>query len=186
MVLWKSNYLHAKEKKKNSYLYKGGPKKSQNLLIKMCTYSYMFKLPSPSKCPPCDAMHLSRYFFHCSKLWNLSILMPFSASTVFCFTSSTSAKCFPLRLFFMKGNKREVVQGEIRWIGRVGHAGYCQFLVKHSWTQRGVGRYAPKSPVMKWANALKESSKKFTEAEHSLSQQCQLVFWYRSVPGTFT
>ena len=40
---------------------------------------------------------------------------------------------------------------------------------------RGVGRCALKSPVMKWAKALKESSKKLTEAEHSLSQQCQLV-----------
>ena len=153
----------------------------------MYLYSYMLKLQSLSKYSPSDATHLSRHFFHCSRQFlNLSILMPFSASTVFCFTSSTSAKCFPLRLFFMKGNKREVVQGEIRWIGRVGHAGYCQFLVKHSWTQRGVGRYAPKSPVMKWANALKESSKKFTEAEHSLSEQCQLLHQYWWVPRTLT
>ena len=26
--------------------------------------------------------------------------MPFSASAVFCFTTSASAKCFPLRVFF--------------------------------------------------------------------------------------
>ena len=43
-------------------------------------------------------------------------------------------------------------------------------------TQRGVGRCAYKSNVMKWANTLQESSKKkFTEAEHSLSQQHQLA-----------
>ena len=43
-------------------------------------------------------------------------------------------------------------------------------------TEHGVGRCACKSPIMKWANTLKESSKKFTEAEHSLSQQCQLAY----------
>ena len=34
---------------------------------KMCIYSYMFKLQSPSKYPPFDAIYLSRRFFHCSK-----------------------------------------------------------------------------------------------------------------------
>ena len=34
------------------------------------------------------------------------ILMPFSASAIFCFTSSTHAKCFPLRTFFTWGNKQ--------------------------------------------------------------------------------
>ena len=47
-----------------------------------------------------------------------------------------------------------------------------------------MGRCTHKSPIMKWANALKESSKKFTEAKCSLSQQCQLVHWYRWVPRT--
>ena len=42
-------------------------------------------------------------------------------------------------------------------------------------TQYGVGRRAHKSPIMTWANTLNESSKKFTKAEHSLSQQRQLV-----------
>ena len=53
-------------------------------------------------------------------------------------------------------------------------------------TQRGVDRHACKSPIMRWANTLKESSKNFTEAERSLSQQCHLVDWYRWVPRTFT
>ena len=36
--------------------------------------------------------------------------------------------------------------------------------------------YTRKPPIMKWENALRESSKKkFTEAEHSLSQHHQLV-----------
>ena len=53
-----------------------------------------------------------------------------------------------------------------------------------SLTQSSVGRCACKPPIMKWASALKESSKKFTEAKHSLSQQCQLVHRYRWVAGT--
>ena len=81
--------------------YKRGPQKT-NLFIKNCIYSYMFKFQSPSKCSVFGAIHLSRCFFHCSKLLlNLLILMPFNASSVFCFTSSTSAKHFPLRNFFI-------------------------------------------------------------------------------------
>ena len=52
-----------------------------------------------------------------------------------------------------------------------GHAIFGQKLLN---TQHSVGRCAGKSPIMKWANAL-SLQKKFTEAEHSLSQQCQLV-----------
>ena len=49
-------------------------------------------------------------FFHWSKQFlNLSVLMPFSASAVFCFTSSTSTKCFLLRtFFFIQGNKKKL------------------------------------------------------------------------------
>ena len=38
-----------------------------------------------------------------------------------------------------------------------------------------AGALACKSPIMKWANELKESSKNFTRAECNLSQQCQVV-----------
>ena len=49
--------------------------------------------------------------------------------------------------------------------------GVILFLVKKLInTQCGGGRWARKTPIMK------ESSKKFTEAEHSLSQQHQLVY----------
>ena len=57
-----------------------------------------FKLQSSSKYSPLDEIHLLRHIFHCSKqILNSSILMPFSASDVFCFTASTSAKRFSLR-----------------------------------------------------------------------------------------
>ena len=42
----------------------------------------------------------------------------------------------------------------------MGHGVHAVFAQKLLNTQRGVGRCAHKSPIMKWANALKESSKK--------------------------
>ena len=88
--------------------------------------------------------------------------MPFGASAIFCFTSSTLAT--HLRTFFIWGN-RKITQGEIGWIGRVGHRVMSFFGQKLLYTHCGVGRCSCKSPIMKWANALKESSSKFTEAE---------------------
>ena len=94
----------------------------------------MFKLQSPSKYSPLDAVYLLRCF-NCSKQFlNLSILMPFSASAVFCFTSSsTSAKCFPLRTFFIKWNKNSHSGWD--WVNREGGIqGLCHVLVKNCWT----------------------------------------------------
>ena len=69
---------------------------------------------SPSKYSPFDAIHLSRLFFHCTKqVLNLLILMAFSASAIFGFTSSTSVKYFLLRTFFIQGNKKKIVQGKL-------------------------------------------------------------------------
>ena len=62
--------------------------------------------------------------------------MTFSASAIFCFTSFTSAKCFPLRDFFIWENKqKKVTRGEIPWgeirpIGNVGHGGHAGFWSK--------------------------------------------------------
>ena len=51
----------------------------------------------------------------------------------------------------------------------------CCFGPKLLNTQRTEGRRARKSPIMKGASGLEESSKKFFELEHNLSQQRQLV-----------
>ena len=93
----------------------------------MYLFLYMFKLKSPSKYSPFDTVHPTKHFFHCSKQFsNLPILMPFSASAIFGFTSSTLANRFPLRTFFTWGNKKWH-SGEIMWIGRVGHRGHIAF-----------------------------------------------------------
>ena len=116
-----------------------------------------------------------------STAWNFlnsPVLMPFSASAVFCFSSCTSAKCFPLRTFFIQGNKQKVSWDEIGWIVRVEHGGHAVFGQKLLNTQCGVGRYACKSPIMRWANTLSlQKKKKFTEASHNNAS------WYIDTDG---
>ena len=123
------------------------------------------------------------FFPHCSK----QFLNSFCCVLFHLFPIS---KTFPFEDFFLSGetNKqtRKVTWGEIRGIGRVEHGGHVLFLVKNCWTL-----------IMEWAGEvvnypswngqpLKEFSKNFTEAEHNLSQQHQLVYWCRWVLRTFT
>ena len=95
-------------------IFEVGPQKKTEFIHKKLCYFYMFKLQSPSKYCPLIQYTSQDIFFYCSKQFlNSSILMPFSASAVFCFTSSTSAKHFPLRTFFIQANKKIVTWGEI-------------------------------------------------------------------------
>ena len=97
--------------------------------LQKIVYSYVFQFQSPSKYSQFDAIRLSRCLFHHSKQFldlNSSILMPFSAFAVFCFTSSTLAKCFPLRTFFIWGNKpKKVAWGQGRVNREGGALGSC-------------------------------------------------------------
>ena len=117
--------------------YTRGDPKPQKFIYKKCvfTYSYMCKLQSLSEYSPCDAIYLSRHFFHCSKQFlNSSNLMPFSPSAIFCFTSSTLAKGFPLRTFFIWGHKRSCSEQD--WVngegGDGGHAIFRSKIADHS------------------------------------------------------
>ena len=92
-------------------------------------------------------------------------------------------------LFFIQGNKQT---NKKRRSGRDqvnresgAQESHC-LLVKNCWTLSMVwaSALAYKSPIMKRANAFKESSKKFADAEHSLSAHRELVHWYRWVPRT--
>ena len=138
----------------------------------------MFKPQSPSKYSPFDAVHPSR-LSHCSREFlNTLILMPFSASAIFCFTSSTSARLFPLRIFFIQGNKKSL--WEIGWTGRVGHGGCAGFGQKLLNTQRGMGRCSRRSPVVKWANALKVFKKNSLKPNAASRNNCH---WYTDTDG---
>ena len=121
----------------------------------------MFKPQSSSKYSPFYAKHLLRHFFHCSKQFlNSSILMPFSSSAVFLCHLFHISKMFPFENFFHPGKQQKCCSGKIGWIGRVATGVMLFFNQKLLNTQHGVGRCAWKSPIMKWANELKESSKK--------------------------
>ena len=102
-------------------------------------------------------------FSHCSKEFsNLSILMPFSGSAGFLFHLFHIGKMLPCEDFFHPGKqkKKKSCLGQ-DWVTKEGEArGSCSFFgQKLMNTQRGVGRCAYKSPTMKWANSVKESSK---------------------------
>ena len=114
-----------------------GPPSPRIYLWSIVCLFLVFKLQSPAKYSPFDSVHLSRLFFHCSKWYlNSSISMLFSASAIFfCFTSSTLANCFHLRMFFHLGKQEKVTWGEVRWIGSVGQGGHALFG-EHS-AQRG-------------------------------------------------
>ena len=63
---------------------------------------------------------------------------------------------FPSEDFFPFREIKKVAQGEIGLIGRVGHGVMPYFGQKLLNTQHGVGRRTRQSPIMKWANVLKE------------------------------
>ena len=70
------------------------------------------------------------YITRSKQFLNSLILMPFSASVIFCFTSSTSAKHFPLRTFFIWGNKKKCPLGR-DWVNRESGAwGHAVFWLK--------------------------------------------------------
>ena len=149
----------------------------QKFYEKLCIYSYMFKLQSPSKYSPFYAKHLLRHFFHCSKQFlNSSILMPFSSSAVFLCHLFHISKMFPFENFFHPGKQQKCCSGKIGWIGRVATGVMLFFNQKLLNTQHSVGRCACKAPIMKWANALKETCKKnslkLNAAPHNNASWC--------------
>ena len=100
---------------------------------KLCIYSYMFKLQSPSKYSPFEEIHLSRLFstaqnsFWIRWFWCLLVLLPFFVSPL------PHWQNVSLWGFFIQGIKKKLP----RWI-RVnrenGARGPHCFLVKNYWT----------------------------------------------------
>ena len=67
------------------------------------------------------------------------------------------SKMFLFEDFFHPGKQKKFSWGEIGVIGKVGYGDHRVFGQKLLTTQCGVGRWAYKSPIMKWANVLKDS-----------------------------
>ena len=127
-----------KRTKQRTWLLRDGegrpPQKMEFIYKKLCILMYLhFRLLQ-------STLHLMQNTYQdvFSTLQNgfwISILMTFRAFAVFCFTSSTSAKHFPLRTFFIWGNKKKRRSGEIGWIGSMEHRGHTIFgqkLLEHS------------------------------------------------------
>ena len=132
---------------------------------------------SPSKYSQFDAIHLLRHFFHCWKQFlNLLILMPFSASAIFCSPLPHWQNVSFWGLFFIQGNKK----GHSGWDGvnrKGGAQGSCHFLVKNCWTLcavwAGVLVNHPAWNGQMWWKSLQKNSLKPKAASH----------WYTDTDG---
>ena len=67
---------------------------------------------------------------------------------------------FSFEDIFHLGEEKQVARGEMGSLGRVGHGGHAVFGQKMLNTQHSVAGALVHQPFMKWANALKEPSKK--------------------------
>ena len=86
--------------------------------------------------------------------------MPFSASAVFFFLHRFHiGKTFPFEESSSSETNKKSGSGQDQVKRGVGHRGQAVLGQKLLNTQHGVGRCAYKSPIIKWANMLKESSK---------------------------
>ena len=156
--------------RKKIHIYDERLKKTE--FIKKCVfiYSYMFKLQSPSKYS-FDAIHLLRHFLHCSKQFlNSSVFMPFFVSKLF-----HISKTFPFEDFFHPGGKKNLTEGKIRWLGRVGHEDHAIFGQKLPNTQCSVGRCTHKSPMANWPNMFKKPLEKTSLKPNAASHNAR---WY--------
>ena len=87
--------------------------------------------------------------------------MPFSASAIFCFTSSISSKMFPFEEFFSSKETKNQSLGRDQVTFREGKAGdYGVLGQKLLNTQSSVDRCARKSPIRKGVNTLSLQKKK--------------------------
>ena len=133
---------------------KGDPK--NGIYKKLCIYSYMFKLQDFH-----STLHLMQYTY-----WDIFSMAQNSFWTrrFWCILVLLSVLVSPLPyqenvslwgLFSSGETKKSCLEGEVSWIGGVGHRDYAVFGQKLPNTQWDVGRYTCKSPIMKWANTLK-------------------------------
>ena len=158
--------------------YKGRPRKKWNLFIKNCVFilvclnfSHLQSILHLMQYPYWDSFSTAQNRFWTHWFWCLLVLLPFFASPLPHQQNISLWGCFPSG----KQKKDTLVKIWDSWVGRVGHWGHAVLGQKLPNTQHGVGRCTGTSSIMKQAHALKEFSKKFTEAEHSFSQQHQLV-----------
>ena len=119
----------------------------------MCIFSYMFK-PVTFKVLSIWCNTPIKMFFSTAQnsfwthwFWCLLGLLLFFVSLFYI------SKMFSFEDFFHPGKQKSCSGWD--WVNREGGSmGVMPFLVKNCWTF-SVGGYTCKSPIMKWANALK-------------------------------
>ena len=100
----------------------------------------------------------------------------------FCFTSSPSEKHFSLRTFLHPGKQTQTSLLGRDWVNEVGvveHGGHAVFSQKLN-TQRSVGKCIRKSPIMKWANTLKNLQKNSLKLNIAFHNNAS---WYTDTDG---
>ena len=121
-------------------------------------------------------LHLMQYIYqdffpHSSKQFlNLSILM-LLVLLLFFVSPLPHRQNVSLEDFFHPGRQKSS-SGQDRVSREGGAQGSSCFGKKLLNTQCSVGRCTGKSPIMKWANTLKESSKKPNTASHKNTSWC--------------
>ena len=109
-----------------------GDPQNWNLFIKNCVFILTHLNFSHLQSTLHVMQYIYRDFFSSTQKFLKSfIFMPFSASAVFCFTSSPSAKRFSLKIFFIWGNKQTNKKSHLwhNWVTREGGAWRsCCFL----------------------------------------------------------
>ena len=112
----------------------GGAHNPLEFIYKNCVFILTCLNFSHLQSSPFDATSLCNIetFFSCSKQFlNLSLRCLLVLLVFFvCFTSSTSAKCFNLRTFFIKGNKKTSHLGQDQVNRKGGVWGSCHFCSK--------------------------------------------------------
>ena len=103
-----------------------------------------------------DVFSTAQNSFWTCWFWCLLVLLLFFVSPL-----PYQQNSFLWGLFSSMATKNKVTWGEIGWIGRVRHGGHAIFGQKVVSSQCGMGRCVHKSPIVKWSNVLRESSKNF-------------------------
>ena len=153
---------------KHTIKYEGDPK-HQNPFIKNCVLLLTCLNSSHLQ----SGLHWMQYTYRDgfstapNSFWTSLILVSFSASDVFCFTSSSWQNISLWGCFYSGETTKQSHSGQDLVNREGGAQGSCCFWLKVAEHSVWCGQV----PIMKWANMLKKSSKRFTEAKHSLSQQ---------------
>ena len=167
----------------------GGSTKDLDFIYKICMFILIYLNFSHLQ----NTLHLMHYTyqdffptalnsFWTHQFWCLLVLLPFFVSHLPHWQNVSFWGLFSSG----KETNKKVAGARSGEQGGWG-TGIMQFWVKNCWTLSTVwAGVILKHPSWNRQARWKSLQKKFTEVEHSLSQQCLLIYWYRWVSRTHT